>query len=130
MILVTLSFLINSENDFFTLNNGSFEYTLEAKDNLKASGDYIFQNDLLVLFYSKPNDTIRRYRVSKVTDSTLILSENNIQYSFSTGELETTQALNPETIESDIVAVARLYDKQFMERYSRHVQLTYYCLLI
>jgi CNT family concentrative nucleoside transporter len=98
-------FPINSENDFFTLNNGSFEYTLEAKDNLKASGDYIFQNDLLVLFYSKPNDTIRRYRVSKVTDSTLVLSENNIQYSFSTRALKTTQTLNSDSIESDFVAV-------------------------
>jgi len=98
-------FLINSETDFFTLNNGSFEYTLEAKDNLKARGDYIFQNDLLVLFYSKPNDTIRRYRVSKVTDSTLVLSENNIQYSFAARELKTTQAFTPEIIESDFVAV-------------------------
>ena len=98
-------FLINSENDFFTLNNGSFEYTLEAKDNLKARGDYIFQNNLLVLFYNKPNDTIRRYRVSKITDSTLVLAENNIQYSFSTGELKTAQVINQETHESDIVAV-------------------------
>ncbi len=98
-------FLINSENDFFTLKNGSFEYTLEAKDNFKARGDYIFQNDLLVLFYSKPNDTIRRYRVSKVTDSTLVLSENNIQYSFSTRDLITTQTLSSEISESDFVAV-------------------------
>jgi CNT family concentrative nucleoside transporter len=96
---------INSKNDFFTLNNGSFEYTLEAKNNLKASGDYIFQNDLLVLFYSKPNDTIRRYRVSKVTDSTLVFSENNIQYSFSTRVLKTPLPLNSDITESDIVAV-------------------------
>tara|TARA_R110000772_G_scaffold90957_1_gene187381 strand:- start:375 stop:2090 length:1716 start_codon:yes stop_codon:yes gene_type:complete len=98
-------FPINSENDFFTLNNGSFEYTLEAKDNLKASGDYIFQNNLLVLFYNKPSDTIRRYRVSKLTDSTLVLSENSIQYSFSNRELKTTQAITPEIIKSDFVAV-------------------------
>jgi CNT family concentrative nucleoside transporter len=98
-------FLINSENDFFILNNGSFEYTLEAKDNLKASGDYMYQNDLLVLFYNEPNDTIRRYRVSKVTDSSFVLSENNIQYSFSTKELKTAQTPVSEIIESNIVAV-------------------------
>lgn len=97
-------FPINSENDFFKLKNGSFEYSLEAKDNLKASGDYIFQNDLLVLFYSKPNDTIRRYRVSKVTDSTLVLSENNIQYSFSNRESKTALASNSGTNKSDFIA--------------------------
>ena len=75
-------FSINSEKDFFHLDNGTFEYELEAKDNLKASGDYIFQNNLLVLFYNQPSDTIRRYRVSEITDSTLVFSENNVRYSF------------------------------------------------
>ncbi|MCW8980595.1 MAG: Na+ dependent nucleoside transporter, partial [Altibacter sp.] len=49
-------FTINEASDFFTLKDGTFEYRLEAKDNLKASGDYIFQNNLLVLFYDQPND--------------------------------------------------------------------------
>ena len=98
-------FSINSEKDLFTLEKGSFEYTLEAKENLKASGDYIFQNDLLVLFYSKPSDTIRRYRVSKLTDSALVLTENNIQYAFSTKELKKVQALTPTINESDFIPV-------------------------
>ena len=75
-------FRINSENDHFTLKDGSFEYQLEAKNNLKASGDYLFQNNLLVLFYDQPTDTIRRYRVTQITDSSLVFSENNIQYTF------------------------------------------------
>ena len=104
MIQAKLSFLLTQKMIFFTLNTGSFEYTLEAKENLKASGDYIFQNDLLVLFYNKPNDTIRRYRVSALTDSTLVLSENNIQYSFSPREVKKTPELNPENNETDIVA--------------------------
>ena len=98
-------FSINSEKDLFTLEKGSFEYTLEAKENLKASGDYIFQNDLLVLFYSKPSDTIRRYRVSKLTDSALVLTENNIQYAFSTKELKKVQAVTPTINESDFIPV-------------------------
>ena len=52
-------FQINFENDNLTLDNGNFRYQLEAKNNLEASGDYIFQNNLLVLFYTQPNDTIR-----------------------------------------------------------------------
>ncbi|MEL6811973.1 MAG: nucleoside transporter C-terminal domain-containing protein [Bacteroidota bacterium] len=72
-----------SENDTFTLNEGSFQYSLEAKDSLRASGDYMLQNNLLVLFYSKPTDTIRRYRITELTDSSLVFKENNILYSFS-----------------------------------------------
>jgi CNT family concentrative nucleoside transporter len=75
-------FKINSEEDLFNLKDGVFEYQLEAKGDLKASGDYIIQNNLLVLFYSKPSDTIRRYRITEVSDSTLTFSENKIRYSF------------------------------------------------
>ena len=75
-------FEVNSETDYFNLNQGSFTYHLQAKDNLTASGDYIFQNNLLILFYNQPTDTIRRYRVTQVTDSTLVFSENNITYKF------------------------------------------------
>ncbi len=75
-------FPINPETDRFDLDNGVFSYSLEAKDNLEASGDYIFQNKLLVLFYSKPKDTIRRYHIEELTDSTLVFSENNVNYKF------------------------------------------------
>lgn len=75
-------FSIDKEKDQFKLNNGTFEYSLEAKDNLKASGDYIIQNQLLVLFYNKPTDTIRRYRITQFTDSTLVFTENNVSYAF------------------------------------------------
>ena len=75
-------FSINSEKDLFNLKEGEFEYQLEAKGDLKASGDYLIQNNLLILFYSKPSDTIRRYRISEISDSTLTFSENNVRYSF------------------------------------------------
>ena len=75
-------FPINPENDVLTLDNGMFHYSLEAKDTLKASGDYILQNKLLVLFYNQPKDTIRRYRITELTDSTLIFTENNVKYAF------------------------------------------------
>jgi len=74
---------VNSEKDHLTFSgDGTFNYSLEAKDNLKASGDYILQNNLLVLFYNTPNDTIRRYRINSLTDSTLVFSENNVQYKY------------------------------------------------
>ena len=73
---------INSENDFLTLMDGTFSYELEAKENLKASGDYMFQNKLLVFYYNQPTDTIRRYKISELTDSTLIFTENGSNYKF------------------------------------------------
>src|SRR5690606_7571589 len=71
---------ITPEKDYLKLENGTFEYQLTSSDSLKSSGDYILQNNLLVLFFNKPNDSIRRFRVEQVTDSTLALSENNHRY--------------------------------------------------
>ncbi|WP_353779110.1 nucleoside transporter C-terminal domain-containing protein [Winogradskyella sp. 3972H.M.0a.05] len=79
-----------SDNDSISFNNGEFSYFLEAKDNLKASGDYIHQNNLLVFYYTKPTDTIRRYKITEHTDSTLVFTENNVAYKFKT--------LHPKTV--------------------------------
>ncbi len=73
---------INPKTDFLSLENNQFEYYLEAKNNLKAKGDYILQNDLLIFYYTQPKDTIRRYRITQQNDSTLVFSENNTTYSF------------------------------------------------
>ncbi|MEM7086283.1 MAG: nucleoside transporter C-terminal domain-containing protein [Bacteroidota bacterium] len=85
-------FPINAENDVFTLDKGMFHYSLEAKDKLEASGDYILQNKLLVLFYNQPKDTIRRYRITELTDSTLVFTENNVKYSFESTSKESVVA--------------------------------------
>ena len=73
---------INPENDFLILRDGTFSYELEAKENLKASGDYMFQNKLLIFYYNQPTDSIRRYKISELTDSTLIFTENGSNYKF------------------------------------------------
>ena len=81
---------INSENDFLILRDGTFSYEIEAKENLKTSGDYLFQNKLLVFYYNQPIDTIRKYEITEHTDSTLIFTENGSHYKFRTsiGEKE------------------------------------------
>ena len=73
---------IDTENDILHLSKGTFNYQLASKNNLIASGDYILQNKLLVFFYTQPNDTIRRYRITEATDSTLVFTENDISYAF------------------------------------------------
>ena len=71
-----------SEEDYFLLKDGTFTYNITAKDSLKSSGDYMLQNDLLVLFHDSPKDSIRRFRITQKTDSTLVFTENDITYSF------------------------------------------------
>ena len=71
-------FNIDEDSDFLILENGKFEYHLSAKNNLKASGNFDLQETLLVFNYTQPTDTIRYYRISEKTDSTLIFTENNI----------------------------------------------------
>lgn len=74
----------NPEKDYLKLENGTFEYQMAGIDSLKSNGDYIFQNNLLVLFFNQPSDSIRRFRVTEVTDSTLSLSEKNYTYQLKT----------------------------------------------
>lgn len=76
------------DSDTLEFNKGEFTYNLKAKDNLKASGDYIYQNNLLIFYYSQPNDTIRKYKITQLTDSTLVFTEKAISYKFKTFEDE------------------------------------------
>jgi CNT family concentrative nucleoside transporter len=91
-----------AEDDTFSLKDGVFNYQLRAKDNLKASGDYIYQNNLLVLFYNTPKDTIRRYRVTQLRDTVLSFTENNTTYWLSTPS---------QTEISDVTAVTQKIDQ-------------------
>jgi CNT family concentrative nucleoside transporter len=70
-----------SKSDVFILDNGDFNYTIQS-NNLQASGDYIHQNNLLVFFYTQPKDTIIRYKITELTDSTLVFTENDLKYRF------------------------------------------------
>ncbi|RBW54680.1 Na+ dependent nucleoside transporter [Tenacibaculum sp. E3R01] len=75
-----------NQNDVFELSKGEFCYSLEAKDDLKSSGSYIHQNNLLIFNYKQPKDTVRYYNITELTDKVLTLSENNILYKFSSSE--------------------------------------------
>jgi CNT family concentrative nucleoside transporter len=94
---------INPEKDYLKLENGSFEYQIGGIDSLKSHGDYIFQNNLLVLFFNNPADSIRRFRVTQVTDSTLALSENNFQYQLKIPTDKTVNALETVSKSSEII---------------------------
>tara|TARA_R110002072_G_scaffold4384_15_gene30795 strand:+ start:8962 stop:10659 length:1698 start_codon:yes stop_codon:yes gene_type:complete len=102
-------FEINQKKDSLVFDNGKFHYFLTAKDSLQASGDYILQNNLLVLFYSQPNDTLRRYHISELTDTTLIFNENGAVYSFSERKDTLDKVIQKEMISSEGFSVDTLW---------------------
>ena len=69
----------DSSVDFEKLNlqSGVFQYRFKENDSLSVKGDYLLQNNLLVFFYDQPQDSIRKFKISALTDSTLTLIENN-----------------------------------------------------
>ena len=71
-----------SSEDLLTLTEGRFEIKSVGGEEIKAQGDYLYQNKLLVFFYSPPNDTIRNFRISELSDSTLIITDNYNTYTF------------------------------------------------
>ena len=85
-------------NDSLKLADGKFFYSLASKDTLIAKGTYNLQSNLLTFKYSLPKDTLRNYNIIELTDSTLILSENETIYSFSaikkTEEIAAVEAKN------------------------------------
>ncbi|TVZ58698.1 CNT family concentrative nucleoside transporter [Flavobacteriaceae bacterium MAR_2010_105] len=88
----TSVFNINTNTDQLELNAGEFHFTLQA-DSIKASGDYIYQNNLLVFYYNQPNDTIRHYRITELTDSTLVFNERDINYKLKAAPSEDTSSI-------------------------------------
>jgi len=97
---------VNPAKDSLTLEKGKFTYELEAKNNLKASGDYLYQNNLLIFYYEQPNDTIRNYRIRDLTDNSLSFSENGITYKFTNDQIDSSKGIivsTAESIDNDII---------------------------
>ncbi|WP_423819819.1 nucleoside transporter C-terminal domain-containing protein [Salinimicrobium sp. TIG7-5_MAKvit] len=74
-------FDISPGNDYLKLDNGGFELALTNEDVPRSTGNYVFQNDVLVLFFDSPGDSIQNFRVNTLTDSTLVLSTRDVTYS-------------------------------------------------
>jgi len=68
-------------SDSFELKDGDFKYQIESLDSLGTFfGNYIRQNNLLILYYDSPNEDTQRFRLEEFTDSTLILTNNNYNF--------------------------------------------------
>ena len=85
------------------LQDGVFEYTTSFPE-LKSAGNYIYQNNLILFYYSQPNDTIRKFQIESVSDSTLVLTEKDIIYNYTNfNENKTAIAVSNKTSEIDSI---------------------------
>ncbi|MFL0354225.1 NupC/NupG family nucleoside CNT transporter [Xanthomarina sp. GH4-25] len=87
---------VNKNTDDLELYQGVFKFSV-SKDSLHASGDYIHQNNLLVFYYNKPFDSVKRYRINELTDSTLVVKENENTYYFSSAKTSLNEAITIST---------------------------------
>ncbi|WP_299603298.1 nucleoside transporter C-terminal domain-containing protein [uncultured Aquimarina sp.] len=69
------------DNDYLDFQNGVFSYAFEGNSE-KLTGDYLAQKNVVLLFPEKSEDSIIKYRLKSITDTTLVLSKNNLSYSF------------------------------------------------
>ncbi len=70
----------SDKEDYFQFNKGNFSYTISGQlESLK--GDYLQQNNILLLFPDAVEDSIIKYKIQTLTDSTLVLVKKQRIYS-------------------------------------------------
>ncbi|WP_299777059.1 nucleoside transporter C-terminal domain-containing protein [uncultured Formosa sp.] len=69
---------------------GEFKITSKGENALDSSGDYMLQNNLLVFYYDTPTDDIQHYKISELTDTTLVFSEKQNIYKFKSSAVSTS----------------------------------------
>ncbi len=70
-----------NEGDYFKLDKGEFSYSFKNEIG-SLKGDYLRQNNIILLFPEVAEDSIIKYKITSVTDSTLMISKKGTLYSF------------------------------------------------
>ncbi|MEJ6793350.1 MAG: nucleoside transporter C-terminal domain-containing protein [Lacinutrix sp.] len=86
---------------FLEFNNGSFSF-LKSETEVQANGDYIHQNNVLVLYFDEPNDTIVKYKIREFTDSTLVFSGKKSIARFSSVTNNSDKSIEDKLAKADI----------------------------
>ncbi len=68
------------ENDYLSIEKGDLSYSFSNGSEL-FHGDYVAQNNVLLFFPNKAEDSIIKFRITNITDSTLVLSKKGLHYS-------------------------------------------------
>lgn len=68
------------ENTFDTLEFKKGEFTFSSTSGHRLQGDYMYQNNLLVLYHNDSLNSIKTYKITELTDSTLVFSGKEMRY--------------------------------------------------
>ena len=74
-------------------NEGEFTFLANSGNDTIASGDYLYQNKLLVLFYNSPKDTIQNLRVASLSDSEMSISGSGGSFKLNAKEQSAEQII-------------------------------------
>ncbi|WP_062056329.1 NupC/NupG family nucleoside CNT transporter [Aquimarina longa] len=80
------------KGSYLYLDQGQFSYSFNSVSE-KLKGDYLQQNNVLLFFPETAQDSLIRYKIITLTDSTLTVSKKGISYSL-IAEKETQAASN------------------------------------
>lgn len=75
-------------------NKGEFAFVGDSIQDVK--GNYIYQNNVLVLYHNDNSNSIKHYKVSEHTDSTLVIQNKSYIYSYTHSPIVSTQAIAKE----------------------------------
>ncbi len=62
----------------FEFKEGEFNFSSNSETNLQ--GDYMYQNKLLVLYLNDSINSIKRYKISELTDSTFVFAGKDMSF--------------------------------------------------
>ncbi|WP_372919501.1 NupC/NupG family nucleoside CNT transporter [Salegentibacter sp.] len=85
-----------SQNTLFDLDEGRFEISDKTSEEKLVEGDYIYQNNLLIIFANKPKDSIINYRITSLTDTSMVLSDSQTDFVFTETLKSTAEVIPPE----------------------------------
>lgn len=89
--LTQQQFFQNTE--YLKFDEGRFSFLSGSGNDTVATGDYLYQNNLLVLFYNTPKDSVQHLRVSELTDSTLAINSSGRKLQLKVKEPTVTEAV-------------------------------------
>ena len=82
----------NSSN-YLNLNNGDFDLLISESDSINSTGSYIHQNNNLIFYFNQPTDSISKYKVLELTDSTLVIKNNKNTHHFVSKKSKSQEAI-------------------------------------
>ena len=92
---------ISTESTYDTLEFKKGEFNFSSSSNENLQGDYMYQNNLLVLYQNDSLNSIKRFKISELTDSTLVFSGNDMRFNLKAVKKEAAVVVSD--VKSDII---------------------------